>query len=77
MPCGADALRPFRKSLGIAPTMLTGRLSTLVDEGLLEKRRYLYRPPRDEYLLTKPGATSCRSSLRLARGDASIAAEAG
>ena len=30
----------FRKSLGIAPTMLTKRLSVLVDEGLLELMRY-------------------------------------
>ena len=30
----------FRKSLGIAPTMLTKRLSVLVEEGLLEKRQY-------------------------------------
>ncbi len=45
----------FRKSLGIAPTMLTRRLSVLVDEGLLEKRPYSEHPPREEYLLTEAG----------------------
>ena len=45
----------FRKSLGIAPTMLTKRLTVLVDEGLLEKRQYSAHPPREEYLLTQAG----------------------
>jgi len=45
----------FRKSLGIAPTMLTKRLSVLVEEGLLEKRQYSEHPPREEYLLTEAG----------------------
>lgn len=45
----------FRKSLGIAPTMLTKRLSVLVDEGLLEKRKYSEHPPREEYVLTQAG----------------------
>ena len=45
----------FRKSLNIAPTILTRRLATLTEEGLLEKRRYSERPPREEYLLTAAG----------------------
>ena len=45
----------FRKNLGIAPTMLTKRLSVLVDEGLLEKRQYSKHPPREEYVLTQAG----------------------
>jgi DNA-binding HxlR family transcriptional regulator len=45
----------FRKSLGIAPTMLTKRLAALTELGLLEKRRYSQRPPRDEYVLTEAG----------------------
>lgn len=45
----------FRKSLGIAPTMLTKRLATLVEENLLEKRQYSEHPPREEYLLTQAG----------------------
>lgn len=45
----------FRKSLGIAPTMLTKRLATLVEENLLEKKQYSEHPPREEYLLTQAG----------------------
>jgi len=45
----------FRKSLGIAPTILTKRLAMLTEMGLLEKQRYSERPPRDEYVLTEAG----------------------
>jgi len=45
----------FQKSLGIAPNMLTRRLSALVDAGLLARRRYSDHPPRDEYVLTDCG----------------------
>ncbi|VXB17784.1 winged helix-turn-helix transcriptional regulator [Pseudomonas sp. 8O] len=52
---GLTRFDQFRKSLGIAPTMLTKRLDTLTEEKLLEKRRYSERPPRDEYVLTEAG----------------------
>ncbi|MHC1549662.1 winged helix-turn-helix transcriptional regulator [Phyllobacterium sp. K27] len=52
---GLTRFDEFRKSLGIAPTMLTARLSALTEEGMLEKRRYSERPPRDEYILTEAG----------------------
>lgn len=52
---GLSRFDEFRKSLNIAPTMLTRRLATLTEEGLLEKRRYTERPPRDEYVLTAAG----------------------
>src|ERR1700750_2466194 len=45
----------FKKSLGIAPNILTRRLNGLVEAGLLERRRYSERPPRDEYVLTERG----------------------
>jgi hypothetical protein len=32
--------------------MLTRRLHSLVESGLLERRQYSERPPRDEYVLT-------------------------
>ena len=35
--------------------MLTRRLNALVEAGLLERRRYSERPPRDEYVLTERG----------------------
>lgn len=52
---GLSRFDQFRKSLGIAPTMLTRRLAALTEEGLLEKRRYSEHPPREEYLLTAAG----------------------
>src|SRR3954471_14972531 len=45
----------LERNLKIAPTMLTRRLNSLVDAGLLERRRYCERPPRDEYVLTARG----------------------
>jgi DNA-binding HxlR family transcriptional regulator len=52
---GLTRFDEFRKSLGIAPTMLTKRLAALTEEQLLEKRPYSERPPREEYLLTEAG----------------------
>ena len=45
----------FQESLGIAPNMLTRRLTSLVKSGLLERRLYNQRPPRYEYVLTERG----------------------
>ena len=52
---GLTRFDQFRKSLGIAPTILTRRLANLTEEGLLEKQRYSEHPPREEYLLTQAG----------------------
>lgn len=52
---GMTRFDQFRKSLGIAPTILTRRLAALTEEGVLEKRLYLDRPPREEYVLTAAG----------------------
>ena len=52
---GVTRFDDFRRSLGIAPNMLTRRLAALVESGLLEKRRYSEHPPRDEYVLTDRG----------------------
>lgn len=52
---GVTRFEEFRDHLGIAPNMLTRRLKHLVKAGLLERRRYNDRPPRDEYLLTDRG----------------------
>jgi DNA-binding HxlR family transcriptional regulator len=52
---GLTRFDEFQKSLDIAPSMLTRRLNALVEAGLLERRRYSERPPRDEYLLTARG----------------------
>jgi DNA-binding HxlR family transcriptional regulator len=45
----------IRRDLGIAPNVLSGRLKALTEEGLVERRRYDERPPRDEYVLTPLG----------------------
>jgi DNA-binding HxlR family transcriptional regulator len=52
---GATRFDQFRTSLGIAPNILTRRLAALTADGLLEKRRYSERPPRDDYVLTEKG----------------------
>jgi DNA-binding HxlR family transcriptional regulator len=52
---GMTRFDAFQKSLGIAPNMLTRRLTALVEAGLLERRRYNEHPPRDEYVLTARG----------------------
>jgi DNA-binding HxlR family transcriptional regulator len=50
---GATRFDEFQKSLEIAPNILTRRLNSLVEAGLLERRRYSERPPRYEYLPTE------------------------
>lgn len=45
----------FSRSLGIAPNMLTRRLTALVEAGMLERRAYSERPPRYEYVPTARG----------------------
>ena len=55
---GLKRFDQFRKSLGIAPNVLARRLSCLVEAGLLERRRYSERPPRDEYVPTARGGRS-------------------
>src|SRR5450631_1172308 len=52
---GMTRFDEFQRSLGIAPNMLTRRLGALVEAGMLERRPYRERPPRDEYVLTARG----------------------
>lgn len=52
---GLTRFDDFQKRLGIAPNMLTRRLASLVEGGLLERRSYSEHPPRDEYVLTARG----------------------
>jgi len=52
---GLTQFDQFRTSLGIAPNILSRRLKALTEAGVLEKRRYSERPPRDEYVLTQAG----------------------
>jgi DNA-binding HxlR family transcriptional regulator len=52
---GLTRFEQFQKNLAIAPNTLARRLDGLVVDGLLERRRYNERPPRDEYVLTGAG----------------------
>jgi DNA-binding HxlR family transcriptional regulator len=52
---GLTRFDQLRTSLKIAPNILTARLRALAEAGVLEKRRYSERPPRDEYVLTAAG----------------------
>ena len=52
---GLTRFDEFQRKLPIAPNMLTRRLASLVEAGMLERRRYSERPPRDEYVLTARG----------------------
>jgi DNA-binding HxlR family transcriptional regulator len=52
---GLTRFDEFQKSLGIAPNILTRRLATLVEAGMLERRQYSEHPPRFEYFLTEAG----------------------
>ena len=49
---GLTRFDDIQSDLGIAPTVLVNRLKHLVDNGLLERRRYSEHPPRYEYLPT-------------------------
>ena len=61
---GLTRFDQFQESLEIAPNILARRLNTLVDSGLLERRRYSERPPRDEYNLTPRGRDFRKSDPR-------------
>src|SRR5690348_12262959 len=45
----------IQESLGVATNVLSQRLATLVEEGILERRRYSEHPERFEYRLTEKG----------------------
>jgi DNA-binding HxlR family transcriptional regulator len=52
---GTRRFRDFQAQLGLTPHRLAERLRKLVDEGILERRRYQERPVREEYRLTEKG----------------------
>jgi DNA-binding HxlR family transcriptional regulator len=53
---GISRFDQIQADLGISRKVLTERLKWLVESGVLERRRYQDRPPRDEYVLTDKGA---------------------
>jgi DNA-binding HxlR family transcriptional regulator len=52
---GVRRFSDFLAHLELPRAVLAGRLHTLVEAGVLEKRQYQGSPPRDEYLLTGRG----------------------
>ena len=58
---GVTRFEHFLQRSRVAPNILTKRLRTLTDAGILERRRYQERPERHEYVLTEAGKASCRS----------------
>lgn len=52
---GINRFDALQSDLGISRKVLAERLRHLVAEGMLERRQYSERPPRDEYALTEKG----------------------
>jgi DNA-binding HxlR family transcriptional regulator len=52
---GVRRFDDFQRNLGVARNVLADRLGRLVDEGILERRRYQERPERFEYRFTDKG----------------------
>lgn len=52
---GLRRFEEFSRSLDIAPNMLTRRLNSLVEAGLLERQPYSQRPLRYQYMPTAKG----------------------
>ncbi|EFH80068.1 winged helix-turn-helix transcriptional regulator [Ktedonobacter racemifer] len=53
---GINRFDTLQEDLGIARNMLTVRLQTLLDHGVIERHCYQQRPERFEYHLTEKGA---------------------
>jgi DNA-binding HxlR family transcriptional regulator len=71
---GVTRFELFLQRLKVAPNILTKRLRTLTDAGILERRRYQERPERYEYVLSEAGKELLPVVLGLMRwGDAHLA----
>lgn len=52
---GLHRFDDIAENLGISRNLLTRRLETLINDGIVERRAYQDRPPRHEYHLTAAG----------------------
>lgn len=52
---GISRFEDLRRDLGVASNVLTDRLSTLTEHGIVERRAYQESPTRYEYVLTAKG----------------------
>lgn len=75
---GITRFDDLQRELGISRKVLGERLRWLVAQGVLERRPYSTRPPRDEYVLTRKGVELCGVLMAMtAWGDRWAAGEAG
>ena len=73
---GLGKFDEFQRSLGVSPTILTRRLKSLVEHGILYKHAYSTRPLRFEYLLTERGTAFFPVMLTFLQwGNQSLAAD--
>ncbi|HEV7827015.1 MAG TPA: helix-turn-helix domain-containing protein [Mycobacteriales bacterium] len=71
---GVRRFDEFGDSLGIARNVLSARLHTLVEHGVLERVRYSERPERHEYRLTPRGTDLATAVIALMQwGDRHLA----
>ena len=62
---GVHRFSEMARNLGIARNLLSQRLQSLVDNGLLERHQYSERPVRSEYRLTRKGIDLYRVVIAL------------
>src|SRR5215212_9012433 len=75
---GVRRFDDFQRDLRVARNVLSDRLGRLVEEGLLDRRRYQERPERFEYRLTEKGIHLWRAIVSLMKwGDRYYAPPAG
>jgi DNA-binding HxlR family transcriptional regulator len=75
---GITRFDDLQRDLGISRHVLSERLQWLQAQGVLERRPYSERPPRDEYALTEKGLELCELLMAMtAWGDRWTAGEAG
>lgn len=75
---GINRFDQLQADLRISRKVLTQRLAWLVEQGIVERRAYLSRPRRHEYVLTDKGAELCDLLLVMVRwGDRWTAGQAG
>jgi DNA-binding HxlR family transcriptional regulator len=74
---GLHRFDDVQRDLGIARNVLSDRLARLVEEGVLERRRYQERPERFEYRLTQKGLDLWPVLISLLRWGDKHMAEAG
>jgi DNA-binding HxlR family transcriptional regulator len=75
---GLRRFSQFQRSLGLSKKVLAERLDRLVDEGVMERRRYSERPERFEYRLTEKGLGLWKALAHLMMwGDEHYGSEAG